>query len=208
MKNYEQINIKQKQSESDPFTKERYRQFYSFFPKQTIKVLDVGCNTGRGGELLKELDKHLILSGLDIVQERLDKLPKDIFEKRIHGSCTEIPSRDEEFDVIIAGEFIEHLYAVDVDKTLFEMFRVLRIGGRLLLTTPNPGDLKRKARKQSILGNSHVSQHHHDALKIKMRMAGFSNVRVYGSGKVSRYLGYRFPMLCIYGSYLIMGDKF
>ena len=76
MKNYEQINIKQKQSESDPFTKERYRQFYSFFPKQTIKVLDVGCNTGRGGELLKELDKHLILSGLDIVQERLDKLDR------------------------------------------------------------------------------------------------------------------------------------
>ena len=96
----------------------------------------------------------------------------------------------------------------DVDKALFEMFRVLRIGGRVLLTTPNPGDLKRKARGTSILGGSHVSQHHHSALRMKMRMAGFSNVRVYGSGRVTRYLGCRFPFLSVYGSCLIFGDKY
>lgn len=208
MKKYEHINIEQRESESDPFTEERYRIFHKFIPKQAIRILDVGCNTGRGGSVLKSLNDHFILSGLDVVKERLNKLPAGVYENNICGSCTDIPSEDETFDSIIAGEFIEHLYPADVDKALFEMFRVLRIGGRLLLTTPNPSDIKRKARKQSILGGSHLSQHHHDALKIKMRMSGFSNIRVFGSGKVTRYLGCRFPIISVYGSYLITGDKF
>ena len=208
IKNYEQINIEQTESESDPFTEERYRLFHRLLPKQARRILDVGCNTGRGGIVLKGLDQHLVLSGLDVVKERIERLPAGVYENNILGSCTAIESKDEEFDAIVAGEFLEHLYPADVDRTLFEMFRVLRIGGRLLLTTPNPGDLKRKARGQSILGRAHVSQHHHDALKMKMRMAGSSRVRVYGSGKVTRYLGCRFPLLGVYGSYLIMGDKF
>ncbi len=135
-------------------------------------------------------------------------MPKGIYDNNIHGSCTEIPAEDNVFDAIVAGEFIEHLYPADISKTLYEMFRVLRIGGRLLITTPNPGDIKRKVRNQSILGGAHLSQHHYDSLRMRMRMAGFSSVRVYGSGKVTRYLGCRFPMLCVYGSYLIIGDKF
>ena len=208
MKDYERINIDHKVSESDHFTRERYLQFFRFFPEITTRVLDLGCNTGRGGAVLKNLDTHLEISGLDVVKERLDKLPEGMYENNIHGSCTEIPFEDEEFDVIVAGEVIEHLYAADVDRTLFEIFRVLKIGGRVLLTTPNPGDIKRKARKQTILGGAHVSQHHHDALRMKLRMAGFSRVNLYGSGKVTRYLGCRFPLLSVYGSYLIVGDKY
>jgi predicted SAM-dependent methyltransferase len=107
----------------------------------------------------------------------------------------------------VAGEFIEHLYPSDVDRTLAEIFRVLRIGGQVMLTTPNPSDIKRRLRGRSILGGAHVSQHHADALKMKLRMTGFSSVRILGSGKVSRHLGPHFP-LPIYGSYLALGRKF
>jgi hypothetical protein len=77
----------------------------------------------------------------------------------------------------------------------------------LLLTTPNPYDLKRRLRGESVLGGAHVSQHFPDALKCKLKMMGFARVNIYGSGKVSRYLGSRFPLLSIYGSYLAKGDK-
>ncbi len=208
MKNYEKLNFEQAHSEKDPFTEERYQQFYQHFPQGAKTVLDIGCNTGRGGQTLKSLDNNLIISGLDVVKDRLNRLPKDAYSNGIYGFSTEIPCEDGTFDVIVAGEFIEHIYASDVDKTITEIFRVLKIGGRLLLTTPNPGDIKRKMRKQSILGGSHVSQHFHDTLKLKLKMNGFSNLRVYGSGKVTRYIGSRFPYLHLYGSYLAIGDKF
>lgn len=208
MSGYEEINIQQTESENDPFTIERYRLFHRYLPKNTKKVLDVGCNTGRGGVELKKLNPALTISGIDIVKQRLDKLPENIYSNNIHGSCTEIPVSDGSFDAIVSGEFIEHLRPSDLDATLFEMFRVLRIGGRVLLTTPNPTDIKRILRKESILGGAHLSQHYSDSLKLKLKMIGFSKIRVLGCGKVTRYLGCHFPYLGVYGSYLIMGDKY
>lgn len=205
-KNYEALNLTQTGSEHDPFTADRYRQFYRFLPKGARGVLDIGCNTGRGGSVLKGLNRNLMIHGLDAVRDRLDRLPKNAYEEGVHGYSTKIPKEDNTYDVVMAGEFIEHIYQADVDQTLGEIFRVLKIGGRLMLTTPNPGDIKRKLRGRSILGGAHVSQHFPDMLKLKLRMAGFSRVRIYGSGKVTRYIGSRFPLF-IYGSYLAVGDK-
>lgn len=207
MNQYEQLNLTQPESETDPFTEDRYRQFYRFFPVGTHKVLDIGCNTGRGGRVLKNLNNKLQIYGLDAVRERLDRLPMDAYVQGVHGYSTKIPNEDGSYDAVVAGEFIEHIYQADVDQTLGEIFRVLKVGGRFLLTTPNPGDIKRKMRGQSILGGAHVSQHFPDTLRLKLRMAGFSRVRILGSGKVTRYLGSRFPLF-VYGSYLAMGDKF
>ena len=58
-KNYEAINLLQPESEHDPFTVERYHQFFKHFPVVTQTVLDIGCNTGRGGKVLKELNPNL-----------------------------------------------------------------------------------------------------------------------------------------------------
>lgn len=208
MLSYEEVNSYQLVSEIDPFTEERYRQFYSFFPANTSVVLDIGCNTGRGGATLKKLNPHLKLFGLDCVQQRLEKLPKQVYEQGIYSLSTHIFCEDRSFDVVVAGEFIEHIYPVDVDKTLTEIFRVLKVGGRFLLTTPNPLDIKKRLRKESVLDDdAHISQHFHHALRWKLKMMGFSSIRVFGSGKMTRYLGYFFPWLHIYGSYLIIADK-
>jgi ubiquinone/menaquinone biosynthesis C-methylase UbiE len=204
---YEALNLQQEESETDPFTLDRYAQFHRFFPKEVRGVLDVGCNTGRGGEVLKRSDGNLRITGLDCVQDRLDRLPTDVYDSVLNGLSTSIPCDDGTFDAIVAGEFIEHLYAPDVAASLAEFFRVLRVGGRLLLTTPNPSDLKRRLRGDSVLGGAHVSQHHASSLRQHVRMMGFSRVRIYGSGKTSRYLGSHFPVLALYGSYLLVGDK-
>ncbi|MEO1374469.1 MAG: hypothetical protein AAFW70_09175 [Cyanobacteria bacterium J06635_10] len=91
-----------------------------------------------------------------------------------------------------------------ISITLSEIFRVLKVGGRLLLTTPNPLDIKKRIRSESVLdAKAHVSQHFPDALILKLKMMGFSSLKIYGSGKVTRYLGYYFPWLNIYGSYLM-----
>jgi hypothetical protein len=48
-----EANRSQEVSESDSFTADRYRQFYRHLPVHAKTVLDVGCNTGRGGAVLK-----------------------------------------------------------------------------------------------------------------------------------------------------------
>jgi len=203
---YEQQNILQPAAERDKFTLERYEQFHAYFPAKTKRVLDVGCNTGRGGLRLKKIDPSLHISGLDCVSQRLVELP-DCYDEGIYGMSTAIPAEDGRFDVVCAGEFLEHLYPSDVDITLCEFQRVLAVGGRLLLTTPNPHYLKNKIRNSSIYSVSHLTQHFPSVLKHRLKMHGFSRVRIVGSGKMTRYVGYHFPLLTVYGSYLIFGEK-
>lgn len=202
------LNAAQVESEIDPFTADRYRQFARLLPAGAKRVLDVGCNTGRGGTALKEARPEVTLIGLDLLQSRLDRLPKTVYTETICGSAAQIPMGADSVDALVAGEFIEHLPARLTMDFLHEAFRVLRLRGVLMLTTPNPHDIKRLLRDQTILGGSHVTQHHPAALKSQFEMAGFGFVKVRGTGKVSTYLGTRFLPLSLYGSYLISGAKY
>jgi SAM-dependent methyltransferase len=201
------LNELQEGSERDPFTESRYAQFAKFLPAGPLKVLDVGCNTGRGGAALKALRPDLHLFGMDLLQSRLDRLPADVYSGTVCGSATQIPTQDESYDAVIAGEFIEHLLPIDAHRFVAESFRVLKVRGRLVLTTPNPGDLKMRLRGGTALGGAHLSQHHPDTLKTVLKMYGFARVHVRGSGKVTWYLGDWFPLLGIYGSFLATGVK-
>jgi predicted SAM-dependent methyltransferase len=131
----------------------------------------------------------------------------ECYSNQVYGLSTKIPIEDRFFDAIVAGEFLEHLYPADVDQTLCKFQRVLKIGGRLLLTTSNPNYLKNKLEKKSVYGVSHLTQHFPQILKVRLLMHGFSRVKLYGSGKMSRHLGFHFPVLSLYGSYLICGTK-
>lgn len=204
---YVQLNEQQAIAETDSFTLNRYRQFFRYFPKGTHRVLDVGCCTGRGGRILKELDPSLSIIGLDCVERRLALLPPDVYSGGLCSFSTDIRAQDGSFDVIVAGEFIEHLVEGDVDQTLNELFRVLRPGGRALLTTPNPRYLRNTLTGRTVLGGPHLSQHFHEALSSRLRRVGFARVLIRGSGKVSNFLGAHFPVLRLYGSYLAVATK-
>ncbi|WNZ27683.1 class I SAM-dependent methyltransferase [Leptolyngbya sp. NK1-12] len=207
MKTYEELNLAQTESETDSFTLDRYRQFFQHFPRGVETVLDVGCNTGRGGQILKALQPSLKIAGLDCVESRLKRIPKSIYDRAICSYSTSINSQDAEFDVVVAGEFIEHLYPDDVTQTLKEFYRILKPNARLLLTTPNPDYLRLKLTGGSVLGGAHVSQHFIGNLRQLLESCGFVNIRILGSGKVSRLLGERCPVLAFYGSYLAIADK-
>ena len=204
---YEKLNTLQHSSETDPFTIERYHQFFKHLPKTTQTILDVGCNTGRGGETLKKLNPHLTILGLDCVESRLEKLPKTAYDRKICSYSTNIALESNYLDAMVAGEFIEHLYEEDVKQTLLEFYRTLKSPGRLLLTTPNPDYLRLKLTGGSVLGGAHVSQHYPNILKEELETIGFSNIKILGSGKMSRLLGEKFPLFTLYGSYLAIADK-
>jgi SAM-dependent methyltransferase len=102
-------------------------------------ILDVGCGNGL---FLAELDRAGSLSargwqihGVDVSEAVVAEAAKRPYDFKRANLEEGIPYADGSFDIVTAGEVIEHVY--DPDLLLREAHRVLRPGGSLLLTTPN-----------------------------------------------------------------------
>jgi len=203
---YAALNEQQAHAETDDFSRERYRQFARHLPRGGHKILDLGCCTGVGGAELKRLRPDLELHGLDCSEKRLAQLPP-CYAGRHCGNVTKMAFGDGEFDAVLMGEFIEHLYPHDVDPCLYEVHRILSVGGRVFLTTPNPNGFKKRFQKQTIFTVGHLSQHFASVLALRLKLACFNKVKIYGSGRVTRFLPEDFPLRGVFGSLLFVADK-
>jgi SAM-dependent methyltransferase len=98
-------------------------------------LLDIGCGRGTLIEALRERAPDVSYTGLELSEESaqiatakgIDVMRRDLAEP--------LPFPDESFDVVTFGEVIEHLF--DPDSVLDEIHRILKPGGRLIVTTPN-----------------------------------------------------------------------
>jgi SAM-dependent methyltransferase len=104
----------------------------------TGRGLDVGCGTGTlAGRLAAS---GLDMTGLDPSQGMLDVLEETHPGVRgVRGSGTQLPFEDRSFDLAITVAALHHVAdPEDVRKTLVEMVRVLRPGGRIVIWDHNP----------------------------------------------------------------------
>ncbi len=102
------------------------------------KILDVGF--GNGGICIAFNQAGAVMSGLDV-----DQALKDIADRHVasHGAHvdlriydgTNFPYDDDSFDAVVSFSVLEHV--TDAEKVISEMLRVLKPGGRILLTLPN-----------------------------------------------------------------------
>lgn len=102
-----------------------------------LTVLDVASGSGDFIEnIAKRFPQHSYY-GSDIAKNVIEQNQKHkIGVKWDVADFNAVVAYDSgKFDIIIAGEIIEHLY--DTDNFMLEMKRLLRPGGHLLLTTPN-----------------------------------------------------------------------
>lgn len=189
-------------SEADTFSLERYTQFAGFI-KDGMTVLDIGCNTGRGGIVLKNKFPALKLYGVELVVERLEKIPAGIFEEVHAQSITNWESGNLKFDRIIAGEVIEHIPLPEFKQMLNKCKLLLKPGGLIIFTTPNPDSLLVKIGRDSVFSDpSHVNIMSIPVFKNIVADAGLRIKAIKGSGKASRFLGPNIPFMPLYGSYL------
>lgn len=107
-----------------------------------INILDFGCGKGEIIGAMRKLNSDAKYSGADVSQAAIEyavkKYPGVDFAKIEDGG--KLPFPDNHFDFIFSSEVIEHIY--DTENAFREMSRVLKPGGRMLLTTPYHGFIK------------------------------------------------------------------
>jgi 2-polyprenyl-3-methyl-5-hydroxy-6-metoxy-1,4-benzoquinol methylase len=103
------------------------------------RVLDLGCGEGRFAADLARAGMTVV--GVDVADEplRRARAQHPSLDLRMVPAEGTWPLPDASFDVVWAGETIEHV--ADVGGWLAEVRRLLRPGGRLLLSTPAHGRL-------------------------------------------------------------------
>jgi dolichol-phosphate mannosyltransferase len=99
-------------------------------PSGRGSVLDIGCGSGR---IIQDLPDAV---GTDILLPKLRFL-RDRHRRLVQSTIFALPFPDEQFDVVICSEVIEHI--PDHPQVFQELTRVLRSGGTLILGTPDYG---------------------------------------------------------------------
>ncbi|WXG39934.1 MAG: methyltransferase domain-containing protein [Candidatus Freyarchaeum deiterrae] len=109
-----------------------------------LKILDLGC--GAGGVCVSFANRNNMVIGLDLDKKLINLTKVNVSDSEDHfppkggvsetlASGTDLPFEDETFDLVLCNDVIEHL---DKQEELIrEIYRVLKEGGYLYLTTPN-----------------------------------------------------------------------
>jgi cyclopropane fatty-acyl-phospholipid synthase-like methyltransferase len=111
-------------------------------PRPQEMMLDIGCGVGTFVFHCAKKGAHCF--GLDYSRESL-KMAQGLVARFViagstHfvlGEAMRLPFADRSFDKITAVDFIEHIYLDQKDSLLYEMSRVLKDDGLMVVFTPN-----------------------------------------------------------------------
>ena len=118
----------------NPIHQRLLKAYYAANPYVKGDLLELGCGEGRGVELLApSADSYVGIDKIKSVTEALSKkYPSYEFKA---GVFPPFPFEDSSFDTIVTFQVIEHVKKDE--EFVKEIYRVLREGGKALITTPN-----------------------------------------------------------------------
>jgi 2-polyprenyl-3-methyl-5-hydroxy-6-metoxy-1,4-benzoquinol methylase len=121
---------------------ERARLIAALVGGPGLEVLDLGCRTGA---LTQHYAPGNTVTGVDVDRNALEQAVERLGISTAWADVEEgLPFEDESFDVVVAGELLEHL--ADPAATVAHASRVLKPGGRLVGSVPNAFRLKSRIR--------------------------------------------------------------
>jgi methionine biosynthesis protein MetW len=124
-------------NETDPAALvERHRTMVSLILRdRPNSVLDIGCGRGTLIAALREKAPEISCTGLEVSEALCEMAKAAGIDASVYDLAEPLPFAEGRFDAVILGEVIEHLF--DPDAALDDIHRILRPGGRLIVTTPN-----------------------------------------------------------------------
>ncbi|MGW4590464.1 class I SAM-dependent methyltransferase [Amycolatopsis thermoflava] len=138
-------------------------------------VLEAGCGEGYGAGLIASTAKAVLALDYDQpTTEHVARRYPQVWTAR--GNLVRLPLRDGSVDVVANFQVIEHLW--DQGAFLAECLRVLRPGGRLLVTTPNR--ITFTPDSDTPLNPFHTRELAADELDSLLREAGFAVELMHG----------------------------
>ena len=181
---------------------------YSDFSKPSPKAKEIaltlkkyglnggkGLNAGCGGEIHQWVsrpffDKGYDMLGLDISEEYLVEYRSIFKVEGILANIMALPLKDDIFDLIYATDILEHLHHPFLG--LCEANRVLRNGGRILLSTPYRSRLSTRGINPLIFIESLISLFNDRILGNRNMLSGFQGMEYYhlefSKGEIIRML--------------------
>jgi len=152
------------------------------------RLLDIGCT--QGDWAARWQSQGWEAAGVDVNLDKIGLAIKSGIDARVCDlNQSPLPFDNARFDLIFAGEVIEHL--VDTDGFLSEVRRCCKPGGSLLLTTPNLASFENRARlllgiypkwlNYNLDGSGHVRLYTPSTLKRQLAAHGFTVVRQTGN---------------------------
>lgn len=99
---------------------------------ENARILDVGCGIGTYARRLREVSPAVY--GIDVDRRRVRQGSQSV-PNLLLAASEHIPFREDEFDVVLLHEVIEHV--ADDRATLREACRVTRPGGKVVVYAPN-----------------------------------------------------------------------
>jgi len=125
----------------EPWAWERRRTLLLREARAGERVLDLGCGAGRFVAALRDAGADAV--GVELAEAALERARRNVPGAELHRLAPDgaIPLEDASVDLVWCSEVLEHV--PDTVAFLTEVRRVLRRGGRVLVTVPDHGRLKR-----------------------------------------------------------------
>lgn len=166
---------------------EVYRKYFrknylKSLPKnKNARIADIGCGMGHFLYFLKK-EGYTNLFAVDFSKEMVDYCVKQkIIDKKniTYGNIQDFLKKNKNsFDFVVMNDVIEHIPKKEMIATLFLIKSSLKEGGKTAIKTPNLSNFITGSSSRYI-DFTHTIGFTEESLIQVMKMAGFSNTKVY-----------------------------
>lgn len=149
-------------------------------------VLDIGCNNCQNTIKAARVCRKVI--GFDLDQNQIDIAKRTISKNKIkniklliHNAEEKLPFKKNTFDTILFFAVLEHLK--NREKAISEVYRILKDGGKLLLSVPNKDttwkNIQKKVNLNYFSDSDHKIEFSKSSIYIFLKNNGFRNIEIY-----------------------------
>ena len=165
------------------------------------RILDVGCGPAYLAKLIKRNQLKVYVDGIDASSVAIEHAKKYLDRYwQIDIDTENLPVADESYDAIVCLETIEHVY--DIHHALFEIGRVLKVSGKVLISVPNLAYwryrlqlLRGQVPHPVVTDEKHLHVFTVSSIVGRPSQVGLRTEQCWGYGERLPFLAYRYPKL-------------